>query len=124
MNVSEITDRLVAAHTALVRRLADQPKIAAALRVDQCGEVGITIFGCHSYDRIGYVKGETFAECLDALDAFIVAMPSPEAVKLHNHMKRVAECIDKGREDGIDDAYITPLVVVKAAMTENLLAKE
>ena len=32
--------------------------------------------------------------------------------------------IGKGREDGIDDAYITPLVVVKAAMTENLLTKQ
>lgn len=35
---------------------------------------------------------------------------------------RVADCIDKGRAAGLDDAYIAPLVVVKAAMAKNLLA--
>lgn len=124
MNVSEITNRLVAAQTALVGKLGAQPKMSLSLSVWQNGAAYVGIYGADNYDDIGKAGGETFAECLDDLDAFIAAMPSPETAALHNHMKRIAACIDKGREDGIDDAYITPLVVVKAAMTENLLTKE
>ena len=123
MNEQEITKRLVAAHTALVGKMGGQPKIEPSVRLNQSGEIGVTIYGRINYDQIGYAKGETFEDCLYQLDFFIAAMPDPEAAKLHAHMRRVADCIDKGREDGIDDAYITPLVVVKAAMTENLLTK-
>lgn len=123
MNEQDITSRLVAAHTALVGKLCGQPKIEPSIRLNQRGEIGVTIYGRINYDQIGYAKGETFEDCLDQLDFFIAAMPDPATAKLHNHMRRVADCIDKGREDGIDDAYIAPLVVVKAAMTENLLTK-
>lgn len=59
---------------------------------------------------------------LAAARAFIAALPDPTVRAVQNHMARVADCIDKGRAGGIDDAYIAPLVAVKAAMAENLLA--
>lgn len=70
-----------------------------------------------------YPAADTIEQAIDEARAIIAAMPKVEDARLRNHMRRVADCIDKGREDGIDDAYITPLVAVKAAMTENLLAK-
>ena len=121
MNENQITDRLVAAHTALVGKLCAQPYFPSDLRITSGGRVNMSLYGPHSYDAIKSFSEESFAACLDTVDAFIAAMPDPVTAKLHNHMRRVADCIDKGREDGIDDAYIAPLVVVKAAMTENLL---
>ena len=122
MTELEITNRLVAAHTAIVAKIGKQPLLAPYLVFHGTGRVD-----CNCY-TVGAdctrFFGDTIAECLDGLDAFVAAMPSPEKARLHNHMRRVATCIDEGREDGIDDAYIAPLVVVKAAMTENLLAKE
>lgn len=61
------------------------------------------------------------AAALDEAAAYIAALPEPETLALQSHLRRVADCIDKAREDAIDAAYVTPLVSVKAAMTENLL---
>ena len=71
-----------------------------------------------------YPSGETVEIAFGEAQALIDALPDPEAAAVQRHMDRVATCIDKGREDGIDDAYITPLVAVKAAMTENLLTNQ
>ena len=121
MNEQEITNRLVAAHKAIVEKLEKQPMIPPYIVINGSGRVYCSLY--HHGTESGSIYGDSFDECLNAVDAFIAAMPNPQDAKLHNHMKRVADCIDKGREDGIDDAYIAPLVVVKAAMTENLLTK-
>ena len=56
-----------------------------------------------------------------AFIAWLDALPSPETAALRAHNDRIAAVIDKAREAGIDDEYVTPLVVVRAAISTNLL---
>ena len=126
MNVSEITAQLYAISRALVEKTGEQPWIQPKMEIYD-GKVRIDLMrayvsGGGDY-MVGTAKGDTPDEALNDAFAIIADMPDMATSKLQDHMKRVAACIDKGREDGIDDAYIAPLVVVKAAMTENLLTK-
>ncbi len=125
MNVSEITSQLYSISRALVEKTGKKPWIAPKLEVydDKCGidlMRGYKMSGRNDY-MVGTAKGNTPEDAIADAFTIIAALPDPETAKLSNHMRRVADCIDKGREDGIDDAYITPLVAVKTAMAENLL---
>ena len=126
MNVSEITAHLYAISKALVEKTGEQPWIQPKMEIYD-GKVRIDLMRAYvsgGWDyMVGTAKGDTPDEALNDAFAIIADMPDMATSKLQDHMKRVASCIDKGREDGIDDAYIAPLVVVKAAMTENLLTK-
>lgn len=126
MNVSEITAQLYAISRALVEKTGEKPWIQPKMEIYD-GKVRIDLmraYGSGGGDyMVGTAKGDTPDEALNDAFAIIADMPDMATSKLQDHMKRVAACIDKGREDGIDDAYIAPLVVVKAAMTENLLTK-
>ncbi len=126
MNVSEITTQLYAISRALVEKTGEQPWIRPTLRInDNKCEIhlarGYKSGGGHD---VGTAKGDTPDAAIADAFAIIAALPDIEDAKLRDHMRRVADCIDKGRDDGIDDAYITPLVAVKTAMTENLLTKQ
>ena len=73
-------------------------------------------------DRWTYLTGDNLTDACAKDAAYLAALPMPKAIAMQNHMTRVADCIDKGRAAGLDDAYIAPLVVVKAAISDNLLA--
>ena len=127
MNVSEITEQLYAIGNALVEKTGEKPWIAPKMEIFD-GKCEIDLMreyktsGRNDY-MIGTAKGDTPEAAISGAFAMIAALPDCQTAKLHAHMRRVADCIDKGREDGIDDTYITPLVAVKTAMTENLLTK-
>lgn len=124
MNVSEITTQLYAISRALVEKTDEQPFIPMSLRIAD-GKCTISLYRGYNYGKydVGTGTGDTPEAAIADAFAIIAALPDPATAAVHRHMTRVAECIDKGREDGIDNAYITPLVAVKVAMTENLLMK-
>ena len=127
MNVSEITAQLYAISRALVEKTGEQPWIQPKMAIYD-GKCEIDLMreyktsGRNDY-MVGTAKGDTPESAIADAFRIITALPDPATAAVQRHMERVADCIDKGREDGIDDAYIAPLVVVKAAMTENLLTK-
>ena len=54
-------------------------------------------------------------------DEWLNALPTPETAALNAHNDRIADVIDKARDAGIADEYVTPLVAVRAAISTNLL---
>lgn len=123
ITITEINARLSALVVAMLAKGLRQPKVTFWINADADYQVALRAgdgYGSadHWYDYPG--SYEPMA-AIDKAFAIISAFPDPVTAKLNNHMRRVADCIDKGREDGIDDAYIAPLVNVKVAMTENLL---
>lgn len=125
MNVSEITAQLYAISKALVEKTGEKPWIAPKLEIydDKCRIDLMRAYKTtgHNDYMVGTAKGGTPEAAIADAFAIIAALPDPDTARLNKHMRRVADCIDKGREDGVDDAYITPLVAVKTAMAENLL---
>jgi len=126
MNVQEITKRLYAIGEAILEKTGQSPWIDPSLRIcdDKCTVTLYRGWIVGDYKVIGTAKGETPDAALDAADAIIAALPTPESAKLHAHMARVADCIDKAHADGIDDEYVTPLRMTVKAMSENLLGVE
>ena len=123
MDVQEITKRLYAIGNDLMEKTGESPWIKPSLSIkdDKCI---ITLYaGCNGgdYKAFGTAKGETPEAALDDADRIIAALPSHENAKMHRHMARVADCIDKAHADGIDDEYVTPLRMTVKAMSDNLL---
>lgn len=123
MNIQEITKRLYAISDAILEKTGEKPWIdpSLSIRDDQCTVTLYRGWIVGDYKVIGIAKGETPEAALGDADAIIAALPEPKTAKLHRHMARVADCIDKAHADGIDDEYVTPLRMTVAAMTENLL---
>ena len=123
ITITEINARLSALVVAMLEKGLHQPKAAFWINADVGYQVALHAgHGYSSADHwYDYPGADEPMAAIDKAFAIIAAFPDPVTAKLNAHMRRVADCIDKGREDGIDDAYIAPLVIVKAAMTENLL---
>lgn len=125
MTVDQIQQRLAGLISAMMAKGLRIPNAEFNIRANANFRVWMTAgkYGEPEYFA-KYPSGETVDGAFAEAQALIDALPDPEAAAVQRHMDRVATCIDKGREDGIDDAYITPLVAVKTAMTENLLTKQ
>ena len=123
MNVKEITLRLYAISNAILEKTGATAGITPYLRVedDICQVPLYCVRGSDHYYKIGDAKGETPEAALDAADRIIAALPDMKDAKLHDHMARVADCIDKATADAIPDEYVTHLRMAVQAMTENLL---
>lgn len=124
ITIQEINSRLSALIVAMLEKGLHQPK--AALWINADADYQVSMHSGRGYGNddhwYEYPAADEPTAAIDKAFAIIAAFPAPVTAKLNAHMRRVADCIDKGREDGIDDAYIAPLVIVKRAMTDNLLA--
>jgi len=124
MNEQQIINRLVAAHTALVGKLAAQPKLDTSIRFYQSGKLHVLVYGPNSYDPIGSITADTFAGILDDLDAFIAALPDPETLVLRTYLGKLADAVDYGHENGIAAEYVDPVRITQKAMSDNLLTAD
>ncbi len=70
---------------------------------------------------LGKAKAETFAGCIAEAFRIIAELPSPEEAAIRAHADGLAALIDKARDTGVPDEYVTPLRAVRAAIYENLL---
>jgi hypothetical protein len=95
MNAAEISFRLFAIGAAIIEKTGEKPWYGPQLIIRDNA--------CH-------------------IDRIIAALPDLHTAKLHGHMARVADCIDKAHADGIADEYVTPLRTTIKAMSDNLLA--
>jgi len=122
MNTAEITTRLYAIGAAILEKTGGRPWHGPELAIrDNAWRVNLyDNSACN--DSLGTAKGDTPEAALDDADRIIAALPDIGTAKLHNHMARVADCIDKAHADGIADEYVTPLRVTVQAMSDNLLA--
>ena len=123
MNVSEITARLYAIGAAILDKTGEKPWLAPSMTIkdDACRITLYRDFGSGKADTIGTARGDTPEAALDEADRIIAAMPDLGAAKLHQHMVRLADCVDKARDDGIADEYVQPIRMTVAAITANLL---
>jgi len=123
MNEQQITDRLIAAHSAYVEKTGKQPYLGEPdLRITSSGNIYCCIWASVS-DRItGH--GTTFAAALDALDAAIAAIPSAEDQARNEAAKAVANAIEKCRAAGYDGEVLNPLADLAKRISENALTHE
>ena len=125
MNVAEISARLYAIDAAILDKTGETPWIPLTLKIAD-GKCSVDLFKAYGNGpadyMIGTAKGTTPDAALVDADRIIAALPDPDTAKLHRHMERVADCIDKAHADGIADEYVTPLRVAVSAMSDNLLA--
>ena len=68
--------------------------------------------------------GDDFAESLGKAMAFIGDLPSAEQAKLHHFMGKLGSVIDAARDDGIEVAYLNPLVETMKRISENVITHQ
>ena len=121
MNEQQITDRLIAAHSAYVEKTGKQPLLSPRLTL---GGPSIRAWIMRSCGTDIDATGETFAAALDALDAAIAAIPSAEDQARNEAAKAVANAIEKCRAAGYDGEVINPLADLAKRISENALTYE
>jgi hypothetical protein len=127
LTVKEINARLSALVVAMMAKGVTIPDAECQFNANVRARVWLWARGGHKPFNGSCVKNFTnddVAFALDTADKFVSSLPDLKIIKLTAHMNRVADCIDKGRADGIDDEYIAPLAAVKQAMSENLLTSQ
>lgn len=72
------------------------------------------------YFRNGDITRMLFAEA----DAFVAALPDAEEIKLQDFMSALGNVIDMGRANGIDVAFVNPLVETMKRLSENALTHQ
>ena len=123
MNEQQITDRLIAAHSAYVEKTGKQPYMGPTISIEANENVSWWIYGATIDDRKGGER-KTFAAALDALDAAIAAVPSAEEQARNEASRAVANAIEKCRAAGYDGEVINPLADLAKRISENALTQE
>jgi len=119
--VQTITARLYALRAAVLAKTGKSPWYGPQLHIED-SQCRITLYPGDSVPPpLGVFKGDTPNEALDAAESFVAAMPDLATAQLHAHLKSLAACIDKGRANGIPEAYLAPLAATVAAISKNLL---
>lgn len=91
-----------------------QPSIFMSWKVGK--RPGVT--GEHEYKTF---RADVLSEAFAAADAFIASQPSPEERRAREFMTALGAVIDLGRENGIEVAYVNPLVETMKRLSENAL---
>lgn len=71
-----------------------------------------------------WLREGAIADWLDAADAFIAALPSAEEVKFNEFMGALGCVIDLGKTNGIEVAFLNPLVATMKKLSENALTDQ
>lgn len=91
-----------------------------------CFEIDVVDVWLHADSPIGgetcvNISAQSADEVIKKTLNYIKALPSAEEKAAHDFSVKLANVIDFGRDNGIDDEYIEPLRMTRKAMTENLL---
>jgi hypothetical protein len=122
MNEQQITDRLIAAHSAYVAKTGKQPYSSPHVDIGD-GSIDAWMWGKNIADRLSF-NAETFAAALDGLDDAIAAMPSAEDQARNEAAMAVANAIEKCRAAGYDKEVLNPLADLAKRISENALTFE
>lgn len=87
------------------------------IRFFDTSHISLTWYAVPPYDNF---TTQTFHTFLD-FAAWIDALPTPETKALRDHNTRLAKVIDLARDNAIPDEYVAPLIVVREALSYNLL---
>lgn len=68
--------------------------------------------------------GDDFTAALGKAVAFINELPSAEQAKLHHFMGKLGKLIDAGKDDGIEVAYLNPLIESMKKLSENVITHQ
>lgn len=126
MNIAELQAAMTAADNAYVEKTGRQPYLGTQLSLDQNDE------GWEAYiyerdhagsmgKRFSVSSGVEPEDAISALMDAIASLPSQEEANLREFQADLGRLIDKGRDFGIDVAYVNPLVETSKQLAENAL---
>lgn len=122
-------DEIYAAINPLPAMLSKKGKIKPEVSVNIEANAAISIsmnwdkrYAVHSYERdYKSFLGDTFEQALSKATDFIKKLPSAEQAKLHDFMGKLGKLIDAGKDDGIEVAYLNPLIESMKKLSENVI---
>ncbi|WP_420003220.1 hypothetical protein [Arenibacterium sp. LLYu02] len=123
ITASELTEALVALDNHYIEKTGKRPHIPSYLSLHS-GSAWRCTLSTKPYSETDYVissHGETAAEAIAALRAVIDALPSPEEQNLREFQSDLGRLIEKGRDLGIDVAFVNPLAETAKRLAENAL---
>lgn len=122
MHTAEIQGRVDAIATRMtaagLRRVEATAEIIAHRQVRVVLSYTPASAGLSDYQ---FFRADTMTEALDAADAWVAALPSPEELKRQEFLNSLAATIEIGRQNGIDVAFVNPLIEQMKALSENAI---
>lgn len=121
-------DEIYAAINPLPAMLSAKGKVKPEAYVSIEANAGIILMlswdkrhATYSYEREYKSSSGDFQQALAAAIEFINDLPSAEQAKLHEFMGKLGKLIDAGKDDGIEVAYLNPLIESMKKLSENVI---
>jgi hypothetical protein len=122
-------DEIYAAINPLPAMLSAKGKVKPDAQVIIAANASISIlmswdkrYASYSYERdYKTFLGDNFQQALAKTLDFIKELPSAEQAKLHDFMGKLGKLIDAGKDEGIEVAYLNPLIESMKKLSENVI---
>ena len=126
MTVADVQKRIDAMPSAMLAKGLKQPKAQFNIKANEKPSGYLTWptkerFGS---DKFEFFRGDTAAEILDAMSAYIAALPAPEEARMKEFMTALSNVIELGRENGIAVEFINPLTEAMQRLSNNILTDQ
>ncbi len=127
MNVEEIQQRIDAMPARMSAKGLKFPDARFALSANEAAFISLTWsrpkHGTDDSYKIFRING-TIADAVTEADGFIANLPTAEETKQREFMSALGGIIELGRENGIEVAYVNPLVETMKRLSENVLTHQ
>jgi hypothetical protein len=127
MDIDQLQQRIDALAAGLAAKGFALPGVHLILNDNAAPNIALNAKG-QKYEHIAttiyWGKGDTLDEKLDDAAAWIAEQPDPEMRHMHDFMAALGKVIDKGRDLGIDVAYVSPLQDTLKRLSENILTDQ
>jgi len=123
MDTKQISEALVALHTALVAKTEEQPFLEVELKLSQRGNWYTDLsrdYNSGDY-RLTTITSESPEACMAAAFAFVESMPDAHQLALNTWHKQLAEVIHNANRLEISNEVMGPLTQASRLMAKNLL---
>lgn len=126
MDTREIQKRIDIMPAAMLAKGKRMPDVSFELRTNAETIIYIKSAkqGAHWADDWKHIKGDTIADMLDAADAWIAALPSPEETRMKEFMTALSDVIELGRKSGVEVEFVNPLVDTMKRLSSNILTDQ
>lgn len=119
--IKEIQDRVDALSAAMLAKALPQPSASFSVDSDMQPRLNLSWHSKTRFRDYEFFSG-TVAEMLEKAEAFIVALPTPERVRMKAFMASLGETIELGKKADVDvEEFVNPLVLLMQQLSKNAL---
>jgi hypothetical protein len=120
MTTEEIQRRVDVLSKAMLAKAVSQPAVSLSIESNKSDCSVALSWPGKSYRDYKFLRG-TPEQALDAADAYVADLPSPEQARMRDFMHSLSETIELGKKIDTEVDFVNPLIVLMERLSKNAL---